>query len=204
MLRNAQRFKDDAQFQEDMIMTIVHSVDRMNGLLQQLRSIGEDNATEPLVLDTMLEEAATTWQRDRPGFSADLKPIKGLLRAPREQLRSVLDHLMQNAFDAAGSDGRVALRARTMGNSALIEVEDNGPGMDLDFVRDGLFRPRVSTRPDGFGIGAYQIREYVRSMGGQLEVRTAPGKGTTMKVLLPLVASDQEQGSQSAAETVVS
>ena len=135
-------------------------------------------------LDAILEEAAATWQRNRPGFSADLKPTEGSLRAPRERLRSVLDHLMQNAFDAAGSEGRVALRARTKGNSALIEIEDNGPGMDLDFVRNGLFRPGVSTRADGFGIGAYQIREYIRSMGGHLEVRTAPGKGTTMQILL--------------------
>ena len=161
-------------------------------------------AIEPLALDAILEEAATAWQHNRPGFSAELKPIRGSLRAPREQLRSVIDHLMQNAFDAAGCSGRVALRARAMDNSALIEIEDSGPGMDLDFVRNGLFRPGVSTRPDGFGIGAYQIREYIRSMGGHLEVRTAPGKGTTMQILLPLVASDQERASQSAPETVVS
>ena len=104
----------------------------------------------------------------------------------------MLDHLVQNAFDAAGSEGRVALRARAVGNSALIEVEDDGPGMDLEFVRQKLFRPFRSTRSTGFGIGAYQIREYVRSMGGRLEVRTAPGMGTTMQVFLPLVTSDHE------------
>ena len=44
MLRNAQRFKENAQFQEDMVETIVHSVERMNGLLQQLRSMSDDGA----------------------------------------------------------------------------------------------------------------------------------------------------------------
>ena len=204
LLRNVERFKDNAQFQDDMMATLVNSVDRMNGLLQQLRSMSDEGASEPLALDTILAEAATTWQRNRPGFSADLKPIRGSLRAPREHLRSVLDHLMQNAFDAAGSEGRVALRAQTKGNSALIEVEDNGPGMELDFVRNDLFRPGVSTRPGGFGIGAYQIREYIKSMGGHLEVRTAPGQGTTMQILLPLVASAEERASQSAPGTVLS
>src|SRR6476659_8299526 len=118
--------------------------------------------------------------------------MRGLLRVPTEQLRSVLDHLVQNAFDAAGSEGRVALRGRAVGSSALIEVEDNGPGMDFDFVREKLFRPFRSTKSTGFGIGAYQIRECVRSMGGRLEVRTAPGMGTTMQVFLPLVTSDHE------------
>ena len=195
MLRNAQRFKDNAEFRDDMFATITHSVDRMNVLLQQLRSIGDNGATvanEPIVLDVMLKEAAATWERERPGFSAELAPIGGLLHAPTERLRSVLDHLVQNAFDAAGTEGRVSLRARAVGNSAIIEVEDDGPGMDLEFVRQKLFRPFFSTRPTGFGIGAYQIREYVRSMGGHLEIRTAPGKGTTMQVFLPLVGLEQE------------
>ena len=205
MLRNAERFKDNTRFRDDMLETIAHSVDRMNALLQQLRSMGDDSApapSEPIALDALLKEAAATWQRDRPGFSADLHPIRGLLRAPTEQLRSVLDHLVQNAFDAVGQGGRVTLRAHAVGNSAIIEVEDSGPGMDLEFLRQKLFRPFFSTRPTGFGIGAYQIREYVRSMGGQLDVRTAPGKGTTMQVSLPLVGLEQEGVSSIPAETV--
>jgi signal transduction histidine kinase len=84
----------------------------------------------------------------------------------------------------------------------MIEVEDSGPGMDVDFVRQKLFRPFFSTRTTGFGIGAYQIRDYVRSMGGHLEVCSAPGKGTTMQVSLPLVGSEQEGVSSIPAETV--
>ena len=159
---------------------------------------------EPLALDEMLAETAAAWQRGRPGFSADLEPVGGWLKTSKERLRSVLDHLVQNAFDAAGSDGRVALRARNIGNSALIEVEDNGPGMELDFVRQKLFRPSISNRPAGFGIGAYQVREYVRSMGGHLEVLTVPGKGTTMQVLLPLVTLNREGAPASAANPVTS
>jgi signal transduction histidine kinase len=149
----------------------------------------------------LLEQIAATWQRECPSFSADLKPIRGLL-APADQLRSVLDHLLQNAFDAAGSKGRVVLRASRAGDCALIEVEDNGPGMDLDFVRQKLFRPFRSTRSTGFGIGAYQIREHVRSMGGRLDVRTAPSMGTTMQVFLPLVTSDHEGASALSLEVV--
>ena len=205
LLTNAQRFKDNTKFRDDMFETIAHSVDRMNGLLQQLRSLGDGDTTatsRPIALDAMLKEAVATWEFERPGFSADLTPIGGLLHAPKDRLRSVLDHLVQNAFDAAGEDGRVALRARAEGNSAIIEVEDNGPGMDVDFVRQKLFRPFYTTRPTGFGIGAFQIREYVRSMGGHLEVRTAPGKGTTMQVFLPIVGLGQE--GVSPQETIIS
>src|SRR5262249_20641732 len=151
-------------------------------------------------IDTVLKEAVATWERECPGFSAELEPLKGSLYAPAERLRSVVDHLVQNAFDAAGADGHVLLRARNAGDSALIEVEDDGPGMDSEFVRKKLFRPFTSTRATGFGIGAFQIREYVRSMGGQLEVLSAPGKGTTMQVRLPLFALDQETVSTSVPE----
>ena len=116
----------------------------------------------------------------------------------------MLDHLVQNAFDAAGFDGRVSLRARAAGNSAVIEVEDDGPGMDLEFVRQKLFQPFISTRATGFGIGAYQIREYVRSMGGQLEVRSVPGKGTVMQVLLPLIAPERDCVPASSPEILAS
>jgi signal transduction histidine kinase len=110
--------------------------------------------------------------------------------------------LVQNAFDATGSEGHVALRARRVDDSVLIEVEDDGPGMDSDFVRHKLFRPFRSTKSTGFGIGAYQIREHVRSMGGRLDVRTAPGRGTTMQVSLPLVTADHEGTSALRLEVV--
>jgi signal transduction histidine kinase len=177
----------------------------MNALLQQLRSIGDDTmlpTSEPIGIDGMLKETVAMWERERQGFSAELNPIGGLLRVPTERLRSVLDHLVQNAFDAAGAEGRVALRARAVGNSALIEVEDDGPGMDVEFVRKKLFRPFISTRSTGFGLGAYQIRDYVRSMGGHLEVCSEPGKGTTMQVFLPLVGSGEERVVSSDSEAL--
>ena len=205
LLRNAERFKQNSKFQDDMLETVSHSVERMGALLQQLRLITEGGTlptNELVALDKLLEEAAATWRRDRPGFSSDLRPIGGWLRAPTEQIRSVIDHLVQNAFDATGSEGHVALRARPVGNRALIEVEDDGPGMDLDFVRQNLFRPFRSTKSTGFGIGAYQIREHVISIGGSLEVQTAPGKGTTMQVSLPLVTSDHMEPSSARLEVV--
>jgi signal transduction histidine kinase len=205
LLRNAERFNENVKFQDDMLETVSHSVERMTALLQQLQLITEGGTlptNELVALDALLEKTAATWRRDRPGFSSDLRPIRGWLRAPTEQIRSVIDHLVQNAFDAAGCEGHVALRARPVGNRALIEVEDDGPGMDLDFVRQNLFRPFRSTKSTGFGIGAYQIREYVVSMGGSLEVQTAPGKGTTMQVLLPLVTSDHEGASSLYLEAV--
>ena len=66
-------------------------------------------------------------------------------------------------------------------------IEDDGPGMDAEFVRERLFRPFDSTKGSkGMGIGAYQTREYVQSLGGRVEVQSSPGLGTAFSIILPL------------------
>jgi len=65
-----------------------------------------------------------------------------------------------------------------------VDIVDTGEGMDANFVRDRLFRPFDTTKGTrGMGIGAFQIREYVTSLGGQVEVQSEPGKGTTLRLL---------------------
>ena len=58
--------------------------------------------------------------------------------------------------------------------------------MDPEFLRERLFRPFDSTKGSkGMGIGAYQVREYARELGGDVEVESTPGKGTTFTIVLP-------------------
>jgi signal transduction histidine kinase len=53
------------------------------------------------------------------------------------------------------------------------------------FVRDRLFRPFVSSKPDGFGIGACEARQLVQAMGGELQVESREGEGSIFRILLP-------------------
>jgi signal transduction histidine kinase len=70
--------------------------------------------------------------------------------------------------------------------------------MDAAFVRDELFQPFRSTKSGGYGIGAFQTRELIRTAGGDLEVISEKGFGTTMRILLPLVI-EREPAASSAA-----
>jgi signal transduction histidine kinase len=58
--------------------------------------------------------------------------------------------------------------------------------MSPDFVRNRLFKPFVSSKPGGFGIGAYEARELVRAMRGRLDVESHEGLGTRFTIRLPL------------------
>jgi signal transduction histidine kinase len=107
--------------------------------------------------------------------------------ADRERLASVVEHLIRNAQDAARAGGRVAVTTADRQGHAVIQIEDDGPGMSPEFVRERLFRPFDSTKGSkGMGIGAYQAREYVRSLGGWLEVDSQPGRGTRVRIVVPL------------------
>ena len=84
---------------------------------------------------------------------------------------------------------------RREGDTALIEITDTGCGMDADFIRDRLFKPFDSTKGSrGMGIGAYQTREFIRSAGGDVQVISMPGEGTTFSIRLPALSADDDAG----------
>jgi signal transduction histidine kinase len=65
-----------------------------------------------------------------------------------------------------------------------IDVIDRGCGMSPAFVRDKLFKPFVSSKAGGFGIGAFEARQLAAAMGGRIEVTSREGEGTRFRVLL--------------------
>jgi signal transduction histidine kinase len=80
----------------------------------------------------------------------------------------------------------VTVRLSRAGEAVQVEVSDTGCGMSADFIRERLFKPFDSTKSAGMGIGAFESREYIHQLGGQLQVRSQPDQGTTFTVSLPL------------------
>ena len=80
---------------------------------------------------------------------------------------------------------------------AIIEVEDNGCGMDSDFLKNRLFRPFDTTKSGkGMGIGVYQTREFIRNLGGDVLVKSEPGVGTTFTIRIPMDTGDHNSTAQ--------
>ena len=103
-----------------------------------------------------------------------------------ERLTSVLAHLIRNAQDACDSDGQVQLEILHQGGSACLEIRDNGSGMDEEFIRHRLFKPFDTTKSGkGMGIGVYQTREYISSLGGSVNVDSILNEGTTFTISIP-------------------
>jgi len=102
-----------------------------------------------------------------------------------DALEQAIGHLIQNAVEACSSTNPISVRAVANDGSIAISIADKGVGMDPEFVRNQLFQPFSSSKPGGFGIGAFEARSLVVAMGGRLGVDSRPGKGTTFTILLP-------------------
>jgi signal transduction histidine kinase len=82
-----------------------------------------------------------------------------------------------------------------------VVVGDEGAGMPEAFVRDRLFKPFQTTKSSGMGIGAYESFQYVQELGGKMSVDSAPGQGTRITLLLPLIESFENSDLHPMGET---
>ena len=105
--------------------------------------------------------------------------------ADATRVDTIIGHLVQNAIEASTDGAPIKITSRAQENQVAITITDLGMGMTDSFIADQLFKPFVSTKPDGFGIGAYEARALALSMGGSLRVSSRPGKGTAFTLMLP-------------------
>jgi putative PEP-CTERM system histidine kinase len=193
LVANAQRHRRNPEFIDDAIATIANTSERMRRLIEQLKGSSTGPRTQRLdVIAVSREIVARCSERSpKPRFKAS-----GELHvaADSERLTSIVEHLIRNAQDASSEDGTIDVEVKADdGRYVLLSVADTGSGMTQEFIRERLFRPFDSTKGSkGMGIGAYQVREYVRSLGGQLEVQSSPGIGTRFYIRLPLMAAPVE------------
>jgi len=104
-----------------------------------------------------------------------------------DRFAAIIGHLVRNAQDATQDDGSIIVRLFKRSDSAIIEIQDTGSGMDREFIKHRLFRPFDSTKGKaGMGIGVYESRDYVHKLGGDIEVISRVGEGTTFRIRLPI------------------
>ncbi len=196
MMKNAQRHSQNPEFQRDMLLTVENSLDRMRQLMLQLR----EGATPPgtavgvdlcQIADRMRDLAEARGRE----LTVDIHD-RVATRGHEERLERIIGHVIQNAFDATPSGGRVSMRLDRFAGQARIEVTDSGLGMTQEFIRDRLFKPFQTTKQAGMGIGAYESFQYVQELGGKIEVDSTVNLGTTVTILLPLFEMQTESDLQ--------
>ena len=187
LLSNVQKHKHNPAFLDDMVETVENSVEKMQRLLTQLRSGSPAPGGQTIIdLEGLLQRVVDAKENFLPKPSLEVDAAKLSLRADRERLERIIGHLLQNAIEATPKDGHVKLRLAQQGKHALIEVSDTGKGMTEEFIRETLFQPFETTKSTGMGIGAYETKGYINELGGQLEIDSKVGHGSTFRIFLPL------------------
>jgi signal transduction histidine kinase len=123
----------------------------------------------------------------------DLPPIQG----DAHQLAQLFTNLLINAYEAMEGKGRIVVSAQTVQlpetpdgqarEAVLVEVADDGPGIPAD-VADKIFDPFFTTKAQGSGLGLAIVRKIVDAHDGTIDLRTAPHRGTSIRVTLPVEA----------------
>jgi signal transduction histidine kinase len=124
----------------------------------------------------------------RPQIATEFSLDERLPRVDADPLllHKVLENLIANAIDAMPSGGVIAVRTRRKDENAELEISDTGAGLTSD-ERARLFTPYSTTKQHGTGLGLAIVQAVVTDHGGTVEVDSAPGTGTTFRIVLPIV-----------------
>jgi len=186
LARNAEKHAENPEFRADMLVTLRNSADKLNGLLARLGRYGA-NGSEKRENIELAELVGRITERYN-----DIHPVSIVaserceILADEEAFDQALVHIIQNAIDATEDGSPVCLSVSCDGLRGQVEIVDSGTGMSPEFVRNGLFKPFVSSKNAGFGIGAFEAREMIRAMGGRLDVESRAGLGTRFVISFPL------------------
>ncbi len=178
---------DNPEFRQDALGAIGRTTERIRALIQRLTALrrGLELNLAPADLNEVVRRALRSLGNGFPPVElalAELPPA----RLDAGQMQEVIANFLLNAREATEAGGRIAVRTARVNGWAELAVRDEGCGMSPEFVRQHLFRPFHTTKNRGLGLGMFQAKVIVEAHRGRIEVDSAPGRGTTVRVLLPL------------------
>jgi putative PEP-CTERM system histidine kinase len=192
MVANAEKHKHKPEFVDDMITTVQNSVQRMTSLMEQMRSGMRTTDPSAVELSQLIVQVIASHNIERPLPTLESKVGDIFVHADEERLVTVFGHLVQNAQHATDNSGKVVVRLTSDNQQAIIEIQDTGVGMSPEFVNHRLFKAFESTKGlTGMGIGAFESREFIRSLGGDITVSSTPREGSLFSVSIPCLQTSE-------------
>lgn len=169
-------------------------VRRVENLLGELRDLYLPRTLKRRTLDLnrLLEEVTTLAGQaaSRKNVRLSLERADGpvFVRGDREKLKQVFLNIIKNGIEAAGEGGNTAIRAKVRDGQVEVRVTDDGPGIPSHLLPK-VFSPFFTTKKEGTGLGLCISRRIMdEHRDGSLELTTGEGKGTIVRIRLPLRA----------------
>ena len=184
----AQRIVDTAEGSDadrDRAQKIVDQADRAAARLGDFLSYARIREPELDVIDLgpMLSRAVNVLQPDfeAAGVPVELDIDDVRIRADREMLMQIFLNLVLNSLEASEPGQPLVIRCRVRGAWARLTFEDHGSGIEPAFL-SRVFKPYVSGRPEGHGLGLAIVQRFVEQHGWAISVDSKPGRGTRFHI----------------------
>lgn len=188
---NAKRHRDNPAFIDDVFETIESANERLDKVLNQLRNkqIAESEKKKTNIADVI---SNVILQRNVQLPHVVIETITDVtIEIDKDTFSSVLNHLLQNAQEATNENGWVKINTEIIEGSLHIAIIDNGCGMSADFIKHRLFKPFDTTKGNaGMGIGVYEAKQFIESIGGNMQVTSFENKGTIFTLNIPTITKD--------------
>jgi len=181
------------------LQKITEQTERAHQIIQRLRGFvrKSDSDQRPEPLAGMVQDAVAladiSLRQEHVAIETRLAPDTPLVAADRVQIQQVLFNLLRNAVEAMAESARreIVITVAPAGAGMVeVAIADTGPGLSPE-VRANLFRPFVTTKGGGMGVGLSVCRSIVETHGGQLWAEDNPGGGAVFRFTLRVApASD--------------
>ena len=190
---------------EELLGEAEVTIQRGNAMIEQLLAFSrrQDLRIIEANINTLLRQMEGVLSRFAgPGTTLvlDLQESVPLCKVDHTQFDAALMNLISNARDASARGGSIKLATQVIldehGNKpafVALEISDNGHGMD-DATAKRVFEPFFTTKESGTGLGLAQVYGFIKQIGGDVIIRSAPGAGTTVVLYFPVVSANFEEG----------
>lgn len=195
LVRNMERQFHNEEFRADAMQSLKDATNKLRALVARLsepvRSLsGEFQLPRPTDLVPTIRRVLDTTVGSTAGQLHEVEtrlPSELVAMVDGERLEKVIENLVLNALEAMGTRrGKLTIEGGTESEDKIFfSISDTGPGMSEEFQRSRLFRPFATTKAKGIGLGLYTCREVIRAHGGNIDVKSGEGAGTTFRVMLP-------------------
>lgn len=171
---------------------IAHTLDRMDEVFHAFLYGAKPDSGEPTTIDLssclhdVLQTMQSRLERASLQVHLDLPDAPLHVTVFTASLHRALANLLINAIDFSPNGGTLTLRMHAHGNEAILELEDQGPGIPAK-DRDRVFDKFITTRPEGTGLGLFLARTAIQRCGGSIALHDATHPpGTRIRITLPL------------------
>lgn len=199
--RTQQRSQNLSQSQQEALAMAVAEAQRMTQLLQNWLALERANNNvipldlKPLVLNELVTQVTQMTEKfEARTAQVQVPPFSVKVMADRHQLMEVLNHLLDNAIKYSDAHEPITVKLIQSHRQAIVQVSDRGCGIPLSQqsqIFDPFYRvdPSRSRSTGGTGLGLSLVKRLVESMGGEITVRSQPGKGSTFILRFPILGA---------------